>query len=219
MRDSARLRIAPVPAPFLALVAALLPLTGCPGAHPVQDARGATVGASSAGTGVRTTVEVRYYDVDGRSVQDILAAMHRDGPQWQGRRFFGLTNTTLQYGYRHAYDGERCAPFQQAVLVEVVVMLPRWRTPRNTPYDLERDWRAFDRALRQHEDGHRRLAEDEGATLDLELGRLRAPNCAALDTAAATLADAVRAHYGAEHASYDRHTEHGRSQGASWPRE
>jgi predicted secreted Zn-dependent protease len=171
------------------------------------------------GTGVRTTVDVHYYDVAGRSERDLLVAMQRSGPQWAGRRFFGLTNTALQYGYRHATDARSCRPLEVSILVEVTVTLPRWDRPAGTPYALDRDWRGFERALRGHEDGHRRLAEQEAATLDRELGVLRAPTCADLDAAANRLADAVRARFAARHHAYDRETEHGRSQGAAWPRD
>ena len=220
MRDSARLRIATALALRAVLAAAPLPLTGCPAAQPVNEAQAAAGRrVTPPGTGVRTTLEVVYYDIEGRSEQDLLVAMREGGPQWRGRRFFGLTNTTLQYGYRHAHDGERCRPHDPSVLVAVTVTLPRWRKPPNAPYALDREWRSFERSLREHEDGHRVLAEQEGATLHLELDRLRAPNCAALDDAAGRLADAVRTQFGGRHREYDERTEHGRSQGASWPAE
>jgi predicted secreted Zn-dependent protease len=229
MRESASFRPASGPVLGAALAAVILSTTGCPSAQSVQDARAAPALRRALqagderpvppGTGVRTTVDVQYYDIAGRSERDLLIAMQRSGPQWAGRRFFGLTNTALQYGYRHAVEPRTCWPVDVSILVEVTVTLPRWESPHGTPYALDRDWRAFERALRRHEDGHGRLAEQEAAALDRELGGLRAATCVELDAYANQLADDVRARFAAQHEAYDRQTEHGRSQGAAWPRE
>jgi predicted secreted Zn-dependent protease len=157
--------------------------------------------------------------VAGRSQADLLAAMQRWGPVWEGRRFFGLTNTELRYAYRHVSGGGRCHPDRVVVTLNVAVTLPRWGIPRGTPYALERDWRHFERALRGHEDGHRRLAEEEAAALRRVLIALRAPACDGLDAEAGQAARALRARYADAHREYDRRTDHGRAQGAAWPRD
>ncbi len=227
MRESANFRAASGVLPGAALLVLLVPFAGCPSAQPLPHARAQSVARAGGqparpvppGTGVRTTVNVRYYDVAGRSEGDLLVSMQRGGPQWAGRRFFGLTNTALQYGYRHERGDRSCRPLDVSILVEVTVTLPRWDRPAGTPYTLDRDWRTFARALRQHEDGHRVLAEREAAALDGELGILRAATCAEVDTYANHLADEVRARFAAQHEAYDGQTEHGRSQGAAWPRD
>jgi predicted secreted Zn-dependent protease len=233
MRESVRHRFASSPARYAALGAALVSLTGCPGASPLQDAHatpaalhsasrgtaGAGAQTATPGYGVRVDVQVHYYDVAGRSVADLLAAMQRLGPAWGERRFFGLTNTALEYGYRHVYGSGWCSVREPSVLAEVRVTLPRWRHPQGTPYALERDWRAFERALTSHEEGHVRLAREEASTLYRQISVLRAHDCAAIDRDAGLISSELRNRFALRHAEYDRRTDHGRSQGAAWPRE
>jgi predicted secreted Zn-dependent protease len=145
--------------------------------------------------------------------------MQRLGPAWGERRFFGLTNTALEYGYRHTFGPGWCRVRDPSVLAEVLVTLPRWEHPQGTPYALERDWRNFERALAGHENGHVRFAEQEANELFRELSGLRASDCAAVDRDAGVVATNIRARYAAQHVDYDRRTDHGRSQGAAWPRE
>lgn len=173
----------------------------------------------AADEGVRLALTTRYYDVSGRSAGDLLAAMQRLGPRQGSEAFFGLTNSELEYTYRYASVRGRCRTQNVVVTVGLTLTLPRWTIPRGTPYALERDWRRFERALRTHEDGHRRLAEDEAAALHRALATLSAPTCAALDTAARQQAESVRARYGTTHRTYDARTQHGRTQGAVWPQE
>ena len=97
MRDSARLRIAIAVVLRAALAAAPFPLTGCPAGQPVVDARAAeTPRASPPGTGVRTTVEVRYYEVAGRSELVLASGSPAAG--------FRMSNTANGQGSRLELD-------------------------------------------------------------------------------------------------------------------
>jgi predicted secreted Zn-dependent protease len=188
---------------------------GLAGAACAQPARPAAAG----GDGVRLAVSVRPYEVTGRSAQDLLAAMQERGPRHGDRSFFGLTTSELRYAYRYGTRGGRCSADEVAVTVNLTVTLPQWTPPRGTPYALEREWRVFERALRGHEDDHRRIAEEEAATILRALGALRAPTCEALDAEARRQAEDIRARYAVVHQDFDRRTSHGRTQGAVWPRE
>jgi predicted secreted Zn-dependent protease len=225
MRDTARHRFASGLALGAALAAASIPLAGCPGVPPVPEALAAPARSgmpsptAEPGTGVRIDVQREYYEIAGRSEGDLLVAMQRLGPAWGERRFFGLTNTALEYGYRHTVGSGWCAIRDASVLAEVRVTLPLWRHPQGTPYALERDWRNFERALAGHEEGHVRLAQQEANLLFVRLERLSARDCSALDRDAGLLASEIRSTFAARHADYDLRTDHGRSQGAAWPRE
>jgi predicted secreted Zn-dependent protease len=166
---------------------------------------------------VQTTVQHRYYEVQGLSEADLLHAMLQEGPEWEGRRFFGLTTSDVRYSYWKTPTDTGCDLADIVVTTAVTITLPRWQPPRGTPYALERKWRQFERALRYHEDGHRRLLEEEADQIRLALATLRRPTCDGMDAEAHAAVQRVRAGYGTRHRGYDGHTDHGRTQGAQWP--
>ncbi|HLT48502.1 MAG TPA: DUF922 domain-containing protein [Rubricoccaceae bacterium] len=167
--------------------------------------------------GVQRTLEVVYYDVQGRSEQDLLQAMLRQGPSWEGHRYFGLTQSEVRYTYWKQESVTGCVLSNIAVYLKITVTLPRWQPTPGTPYAMERNWRQFERALRNHEDGHRRLAEEEAEMIRRMLTGLRAPSCAGVDALAEQQAAQIQQSYGGLNRAYDERTEHGRSQGALWP--
>lgn len=197
-----------------ALAALLAGLPTAPAAGP--PARPPLIRAADDG-GTRVGVDVRYYEVAGRSEADLLRAMLRQGPSWEGRRFFGLTTSEVRFSYVRVPGPPVCALRDIVVEARVTITLPRWVPPAGTPYALERDWRHFERALRDHEDIHRRLIEEEAEMLRRMLLALRAPSCEAMDAEARRTAEVVRDRYVARHHAYDERTGHGRTQGANWP--
>jgi predicted secreted Zn-dependent protease len=165
----------------------------------------------------RPTVQYLYYSVEGLSEADLLQAMLRDGPEWEGQRFFGLTTSEVRYGYWKTLTATGCDLADVVVTSAITVTLPRWRPQPGTPYALEQAWRQFERALRHHEDGHRRMLEEEAEQIRLALVGLRTPACDTIDAVARERVERVRQGYAALHRSYDARTEHGRTQGAQWP--
>lgn len=166
---------------------------------------------------VHSDVRVQYYDIQGRSANDLLQGMLRGGPEWQGRRYFGLTNTEVRYSYTRVPTTTGCDLTDIEVRLAITITLPRWQPFSGTPYHLERAWHQFDRALQHHEAGHQRLAEEEGEMIRRTLVGMRTPTCEEMDAEAQQQVERVRATYNSLHRGYDSRTEHGRSQGAIWP--
>src|SRR5690606_12396667 len=197
-----------MPRLFLAVLALLL-------AVPAY-ARGHGGGTPAHGV-VRATTQHMYYEVQGRTEHDLLQAMLRGGPEWEGQRFFGLTTSEVGYSYAKVSAATGCDLAEIVVTSAITITLPRWQPLAGTPYALERDWRRFERALRHHEDGHRRLLEEEAEQIRTVLAGLRTPTCAAMDAEARREIEHVRRSFATLHRSYDERTDHGRTQGAQWP--
>jgi predicted secreted Zn-dependent protease len=185
-------------------------------AAPVRGQAGYGGGMDSRGV-ARPSVQYFYYNVQGRSEADLLQAMLQSGPEWEGRRFFGLTTSEVRYAYVKVLTATGCDLTEVVVTSNITVTLPRWRPQPGTPYALERAWRQFERALRHHEDGHRRMLEEEAEQIRLVLVGLRTPTCDAMDETARHQVERVRRGYADLHRGYDARTEHGRTQGAQWP--
>ena len=165
----------------------------------------------------RARVQLRSYEVQGRSEGDLLQAMLRSGPEWESERYFGLTTSEVRYAYWKTPVAGGCELTGIVVTSAIMITLPRWEPRPGSPYALERAWRLFDRALRIHEDGHRRLIEEEGEQIRRALAALQTPSCDTMDGEAQRLVERIRQQYSELHHGYDRRTEHGRTQGAQWP--
>lgn len=166
---------------------------------------------------VYRTFTVEPYQVQGRSANDLLQAMLRQGPNWEGRRYFGLTTSRMRYEYLMRTVATGCDLYDIKVFVDVTMTLPRWRPPTGTPYALERSWRQFERNLRFHEEGHKRLIEEEAEIIRRTLDAVRTPGCDTVGRVAQMQIEQVRGAYAELHHSYDARTQHGRTQGALWP--
>ncbi|MDX1439009.1 MAG: DUF922 domain-containing protein, partial [Rubricoccaceae bacterium] len=103
------------------------------------------------------------------------------------------------------------------VYLEVTITLPLWEPMSGTPFDVERAWRSFDRALRRHELGHKQLAMQEAEMIRRSLVGLRTSSCDTIDEEARAISGRIRQTYQNLHHDYDRQTDHGRTQGATWP--
>lgn len=160
---------------------------------------------------------IRHYDVtpqQGRSLSDAVSAsspITATGPS--GRRFHGYTEWFIKWRWRHRFEADgRCRITSVNVALTGSILLPRLQGGTSAQNA------AFDRyltALREHEDGHRRIAEE--AARDIERTLLSLPeysDCTQLNAAANARARArLDAHLERERA-YDRDTRHGRTQGA-----
>ncbi|MCH8030254.1 MAG: DUF922 domain-containing protein [Bacteroidetes bacterium] len=179
---------------------------------------GAQAQTSARGTGaVHLSEEVRYYDIVGRTENDLLQAMLRGGPVSGGSRYFGLTSTEIRYTYWKTPASIGCDLTDIEVHLRVVTTLPRWQPFRGTAYEVERRWRSFDRALRIHENGHKQFALEEADMIWRALESVRAPSCDVIDAEARGIASRIRDTYVLRHNAYDGRTDHGTTQGAVWP--
>ena len=166
---------------------------------------------------VFTIIDEVQYPVEGYSAAELLASMQARAPEAHGTRYFGLTETRIEFRYRRVETARGCRLEDIRVDLGVVITLPEWTPPRDVSALLRRDWRRFADALRHHEDGHRVLAEHGAIRLYEALRVLREPTCDGIDATARRIASTLDAQVGREQEHYDDQTGHGRTQGARWP--
>ena len=166
---------------------------------------------------VTVTVEQRAYAVHGRTEDEILSSLRASGPNLDGGVFFGLTVAENEYRFRYRVTSGFCETVDARVTVQVSVTVPAWQPPTGAPAELRRQWARFDRALRGHEYGHRDLAIAGANRLHAAVQGVRAPTCDEAADRAGQLAARVQIETEARHREYDEETDHGATQGASWP--
>ena len=165
---------------------------------------------SGCGAGV-PGVEVRYYDVSGRTPAEIRASLNRSNrvDPHTGARVDAYTAWSLDWRVPYGPDG-RCRLDRAEVTLKVEVGLPRLvRTDRVPPALLER-WQRYRAALEAHEGTHARNAY-QGRKAMLEA--IRRAGAIGADEAADDVMDALRR----RNAEYDRLTRHGATEGAQFP--
>lgn len=160
---------------------------------------------------------IRYYAVDarkGRSLDDALAAsspISATGPS--GQRFHGYTEWYVKWSWRHRFEADgRCRITSVDVALTGSMLLPRLTggtVRQNTVFD------RYLTSLREHEEGHRRIAQEAARDIERTLLSLpEYPDCRRLEAEANARARARLDEHVEREKSYDRDTGHGRTQGA-----
>lgn len=165
--------------------------------------------------------DVIYYDVRGLTEPAIAESLHRDAPReidgFQGQADFMFSWT---YNYDEAGKQQNGQPLCEVtnarVKIEIDVTLPRHRTIRRAPDDVEQTWKRFAQALELHELNHARDFARIGSQIPEALNGIRG-SCATIED----LANAKGMEYVdlAQKAAddYDARTNHGETEGTFFP--
>lgn len=173
--------------------------------------------STSLGTVVER-VEFAYYDIEGDTPQALSAALAASGPEFDGHRFFGMTEWSLSADYRVKDEAGGCTLAEVTVEIDVETQLPHWRESWRGNGALRTEWYQFLGSLDRHERGHRDLAREAADAVRDRLTTLRSETCETMRREAQWAAVDVMNNYDARHQAYDLSTGHGHTQGAVWPR-
>lgn len=156
-------------------------------------------------------VTFSYYDVDGEDAAAVRTALDAVRPtdRNDGERVDALTHWAMRWRWTGTRRG-RCNLASARVTVSAMVTLPRLAHPDLAPAPLVAQWNQYLAALEAHEAGHVRYAYAHRAMV---LDAIRRATCATASAAAQATLTAIMAH----DLDYDRDTQHGRRQGATFP--
>ena len=151
-----------------------------------------------------------YYAVSG-SAADIARQMHEKGRDGH----FAYTDYHIDYRFVTRPTASTCAVASATVLLRVTVLMPQLA---GADARVRGRWSAFEPALRRHEMGHADNAlaaahDIESALLDIR----DQPSCPVADALVKKVADEIFAALKNLDQSYDRKTDHGKTQGAVFP--
>jgi len=176
-------------------------------------AHGAMSGGPAAAAGGSSDVRVTYYDIYGVSAAALSAAIKSKGPNGYG----GLTDSTISYTYKPGPSPAGCRVQTLDTELAITMTLPHWVQPPGavTPA-LAAQWQRYLAALRAHENGHVDLVRRTFEATRAALAAVTASSCAALDAEVRGRYDAMVREGRRVNEEYDRQTEHGRTQGATF---
>jgi predicted secreted Zn-dependent protease len=169
----------------------------------------ARVLAASPIPGLVVSVDEAFYGVGGLTALDLNRDLFRRARWHEGERWHGLTAFRVAYTYHPEWDRDGCRASRPRVRVEVVTTLPRWNDREEAPEALRTDWDVYLTRLREHEEGHQRIAIVAGHALLDDVAALQAPDCDALRASAAAVARAYQVSVANEQKIWDEATSHG----------
>ena len=151
-----------------------------------------------------------YYDVSGNPKQ-IAEEMRSNGRNGH----YAHTDYHIDYRFRSTRSPQGCAVTWTEVRLRVAIRLPRLV---EGDADVRRRWSTFEPALRHHELGHEAIALAAAHEIESALLRVHGqPSCPVADSLATARANDILADLRTRDESYDRETNHGRTQGAIFP--
>ena len=162
---------------------------------------------------------IAYYDITGHSADALRRAMNTKGPlDVSGKRFDAYTRWYVRWRYRYRSTASGCEFAKVTVSVEGTITLPRWTDESDAPQTLEQHWNRYVAALRRHEQGHYVHGLDAAREIEA-LGRSfhAAGDCSTFLADFDRQARAITRRYAAMDETYDRDTDHGKTQGAVFP--
>ncbi|NJR57931.1 MAG: DUF922 domain-containing Zn-dependent protease [Cyanobacteria bacterium CRU_2_1] len=161
-----------------------------------------------------------YYPIDGTTAAELRSQMLQDGSmsELEERRYDAYTKWRVQWSYNHAMTEQGCMTASLEGQVDITFTLPQWDTPPNTSSSLIEAWNQYLAALQVHENGHMVNGLEAGIDVLYTLSRSPAySSCQELEASVDTTTEQIIHYYNQQDINYDRHTQHGLTQGAVFP--
>lgn len=210
-----------------AAAAVALPLAAhCTGltwaAEPISVAMLGRTVPDACTSAVRLSERTRFYDFFGTRSSDAdqdLRARLLSVNDHAGRlqRFAGQTDWSIEWQTCLKRLPEECRIAGIELTVNVGYTLPRWADRDWSTREVVQRWDHYAQTLAEHERGHGQIALHVANLIEKELVGLGAASCSALDVETSTRISALMRQGEAMQNDYDRRTQHGVLQGASFP--
>ncbi|OLD04188.1 MAG: hypothetical protein AUI99_03410 [Gemmatimonadetes bacterium 13_1_40CM_3_69_22] len=191
---------------------------GGPPETPVPVAAPGSAGAAAPAP-IRPFLESheQYYDIEGSTTGALREQMHRLGPRDGDAARDALTVWTIDWTYAEARTADGCGLRDVKVTLTLSTTLPRWVPAAGTPAHVVDSWKTYFQHVRQHEAGHRAIAEQNARDLLAALSSMRAATCQQVMDAASRTGERIVAEGRAKNRAYDVQTKHGQTQGVVLP--
>lgn len=189
-----------------------------------QEERGQCRPSFSASThnGCETAIQVSarqlYYTIEGTTAPQLVSQIRQRGPLWNdGNRYEAMHTWKMNRSLGITQVDDRCILASPQIEVETDITLPQWEPPLDATIDLMLNWNKYTAALEKHEDGHQAIVLEAGTEALQRLNTFPSyASCADLKTDAEAAVDKILDGYNQKQIKYDRKTQHGLKQGASY---
>ena len=162
----------------------------------------------------KDSFRIEYFTIRGSTASDLRADLKRLGPVGEtGIRGDAYTEYRIAWKFSMNFKDGSCRARDAGVDLDVRMLLPRWEQSPEVPSELVQTWDRFSAVLREHEDGHHRIAVAAAKEVRRKLGkRTRAASCEALKVKLDDTVNTVLREYRKKQADFDADTDFGRKQ-------
>ncbi len=162
----------------------------------------------------------QYYEIHGNSAKALRRQMNQKGyKDPHGGTYDAETIWNVSWNYDYAGRSNRCSIAWVKARVEVTYRFPKWVPGPDAPVELERQWSKYMQCLQKHEEGHKLHGVKAAQEVERAIFTLGpAANCDQMGANANALGDRIVEKYGQQDVDYDLKTQHGRTQGATFPK-
>jgi predicted secreted Zn-dependent protease len=138
---------------------------------------------TSASAEVVATKSYSYFDIRGRTADELDQQLSTRGPTANGSSARHPGATKIRFGGEATYiqhDG-RCKVGSAKVTVHTQIILPRWRNRKGATKDLSMIWDALSSDIKRHEERHAEIARTQARAMERGILSLPAQrNCEAM---------------------------------------
>jgi predicted secreted Zn-dependent protease len=153
---------------------------------------------------------VNYYDISGATADEMRTHLNALRPTaYDGSKGDAVTSWHIQWNWP-GYGTSSCDLSGATVGYDIKVAFPHWVQPANPDPGLVVRWTTYTRNLATHEEGHVDYVVDNYQSV---AAAIKGATCATADAAARAALDPIRQH----DRDYDADTDHGATQGATFP--
>ena len=183
-----------------------------------QAATALNISASAPGL-TQTVEQPHYYTVYGYTASQVRTQLNQCSGATQGASTYdALTNWWTNFAYNYyAKSSGLCALKDVAVGEHITFEFPQWSNTVNAEAGLNSKWQTYMSNLTTHEHGHRDLALQYSSTLYSGLVNFPDTNCGSIVQSANDYGNGIIASLNQVEANYDAQTNHGATQGATFP--
>ncbi|MCL5407339.1 MAG: DUF922 domain-containing Zn-dependent protease [Patescibacteria group bacterium] len=174
---------------------------------------------SPSNPGLKQDIDTHYYQVYGYTPYEVRAQLNECGAKSGGEAYDAYTSYYISWVYNYKPVAGGCNIKDVTVGVKVDFFYPKWEDPGNAQAGLAENWQRYMTNLITHENGHKDIAV-EGAQAILN-ALLSLPNSATcgedVQSLVSSTGNNIFADYNAREKAYDDETNHGATQGATFP--
>ncbi|KTD67723.1 MULTISPECIES: DUF922 domain-containing Zn-dependent protease [Legionella] len=162
-----------------------------------------------------------FYKVSGATEQELRNHLNELGPVSTDKHYDAKTSWHINWNYRWHYDNATknpCYLTEVKVSANIVTILPEWEDKEHGSAESQLKWETYLSNLSKHEEGHGNNGKEVAA--EIEEALLQIPpmsSCEMLQANIENTAQGIVKRHNTWDTNYDTSTQHGKTQGASFP--
>jgi predicted secreted Zn-dependent protease len=126
---------------------------------------------SPAAAGVVATKSYSYFDIKGKTADELDEQLSTRGPTANGSSARHPGATKIRFGGDATYvqEGGRCRVRSARVTVHTKIIMPRWNKRKGASKQLSMIWDALSSDIKRHEERHAEIAEAQARVMEQKI--------------------------------------------------